>query len=97
VEHGDSFCNHYSHKIFSELVRWDSHYFPFFDGNGLSINHKSFENFIHTTLPVSRTSFVHPLSKFDIQVIISERSRCGPQLLTNWLLGGAEAHSVPLA
>ena len=40
-----------------------------------SINHKAFENFLHTTLPVSRTSFVHPLSKFDIQVIIPERSR----------------------
>jgi hypothetical protein len=33
--HGDSFCNHYTHEIFSELVGWDSHYFPFFDGNRL--------------------------------------------------------------
>jgi hypothetical protein len=53
----------------------------------------------HTKLPVSsqsRTSFVHPLSKFDIQVIISERSRCGPLSFSPTGFGGAEAHSVPL-
>jgi hypothetical protein len=64
-----------------------------------SINHKAFENFLHTKLPVSsqsRTSFVHPLSKFDIQVIISERSRCGPLSFSPTGFGGAEAHSVPL-
>jgi hypothetical protein len=26
---------YHTHEIFSELVGWDSHYVPFFDGNGL--------------------------------------------------------------
>jgi hypothetical protein len=48
-----------------------------------SINHKAFENFLHTTLPVSRTSF----KIWYLSDNIRKKSLWTTELLTNWLWG----------